>query len=113
MRRLVEFPLEDGDSIFVEVEDLSLGGGTRRGLSTSAVVERAQTSFEDALEKTRPIASGLIGQLREIGDSAIEPPDEIQVEFGLLLSAEAGAVLAAASATANFKVTMTWRKSQE
>ncbi len=110
MKRLVEFPSDGGGTIMVEVEDLAPAGQTRRGLSTSAVVERAQNSFEDALEKTRPIASGLIGRLREIGDSAVEPPDEIQVEFGLLLSAEAGAVLAAASATANFKVTMTWRK---
>ena len=113
MKRLVEFPSEGGDTIFVEVEDLALSGGTRRGLSTSTVVERAQTSFEEALEKTRPIASGLIGKLREMGDAAVVPPDDIQVEFGLLLSAEAGAVLAAASASANFKVTMTWRKSPE
>ena len=113
MKRLVEFPTEDGESIFVEVEDLAPVGGARRGLSTSSVVERAQTSFEDALEKTRPIASGLIGKLREMGDAAAVPPDDITVEFGLLLSAEAGAVLAAASATANFKVTMTWRKSSE
>ena len=113
MKRLVEFPTQGGDSIFVEVEDIAPVGGTRRSLSPSSVIERAQTSFEDALEKTRPIASGLIGKLREIGDSAVTPPDDIQVEFGLLLSAEAGAVLAAASATANFKVTMTWRKSPE
>ena len=45
-----------------------------------------------------------------LGDSAVESPDEVQVEFGLLLSAEAGAVLAAASATANYKVTMTWKR---
>jgi hypothetical protein len=32
------------------------------------------------------------------------------VEFGIVLSAEAGAVLAAASAAANYKVTMNWKK---
>ncbi len=110
MKRLVEFPSDSGEVILVEVEDVGLAGETRRGLSTSAVVERAQTSFEDALEKARPIASGLIGKLRSLGDSAVESPDEVQVEFGLLLSAEAGAVLAAASATANYKVTMTWKR---
>jgi hypothetical protein len=35
----------------------------------------------------------------------------VQVEFGLILSAEVGAVLAAASATANYKVTMIWKRS--
>src|SRR3712207_2358500 len=111
MKRLVEFPSETGAPILVEVEDVGLAGETRRGLSPSAVVERAQTSFEDALDKARPMASSLVKKLRDIGDSAGNPPNEVQVEFGIILSAEAGAVLAAASATANYKVTMTWKRS--
>ena len=107
MKRLVEFPSENGDVIMVETEDLGpTNGTTRRGLSSSAVVECAQTSFEDALEKAQPIATGLIGRLRSIADS----PDEVQVEFGLTLSANVGAVLVAAgSAGANYKVTLKWR----
>jgi hypothetical protein len=110
MTRLVEFPSDSGEPILVEVVDVRLGGETRRGLSTSAVVERAQTSFEDALEKARPMATSLVGKLRAMGDAAGNAPDEVQVEFGIILSAEAGAVLAAASATANYKVTMTWKR---
>jgi hypothetical protein len=110
MKRLMEFPSESGGPILVEVEDVGLGGETRRGLSTSAVVERAQTSFEDALERARPMASSLVGKLRAIGDTADNPPDEVQVEFGIVLNAEAGAILASASAGANYKVTMTWTR---
>jgi hypothetical protein len=110
MKRLVEFPSESGEPILVEVEDVGLAGETRRGLSTSAVVERAQTSFEDALDRARPMASGLVRKLRDIGDAAGNPPDEVQVEFGIVLSAAAGAVLASASAEANYKVTMTWKQ---
>lgn len=110
MRRLVEFPSETGEPILVEVEDVGLAGGTRRGLSTSAVLERAQTSFEDALDKARPMASSLVGKLHAIGDAAGNPPDEVQVEFGIVLNAEAGAILAAASAGANYKVTMSWKR---
>jgi hypothetical protein len=66
--------------------------------STSAVVERTQTCFEIGLDTARPVASGLIGKLRSIAD----PPDEVQVEFGLSLNANVGAVLVAgASAGAN------------
>jgi hypothetical protein len=111
MKRLVEFPSESGESILVEVEDVGLSGETRRGLSPSAVVERAQTSFEDAVEKAKPMATSLVGKLRAIGDAAGNPPDEVQVEFGIVLNAEAGAILAAASAGANYKVTMTWKRS--
>jgi hypothetical protein len=110
MKRLVEFPSNSGEPILVEVEDVGRSGETRRGLSTSAVLERAQTSFEDALEKAKPMATGLVGKLRAIGDAAGSPPDEVQVEFGIILNAEAGAVLASASAGANYKVTMTWKR---
>ena len=110
MKRLVEFPSDTGEPILVEVEDLGLSGEMRRGLSASAVVERAQTSFEDALEKARPMTTSLVGKLRAIGDAAGNPPDEVQVEFGIILNAEAGAVLASASAGANYKVTMTWKQ---
>jgi hypothetical protein len=54
MKRLVEFPSESGEPILVEVEDMGLAGETRRGLSTSAVVERAQTSFEEPWPGLRP-----------------------------------------------------------
>jgi len=57
------------------------------------------------------MATSLVGKLRAIGDAAA--PDEVQVEFGIVLSAEAGAVLAAASAGANYKVTMTWKRPPE
>jgi hypothetical protein len=110
MKRLVEFPLKTGETILVEVEDVGLGSETRRGLSPSSVVERAQTSFEDALDKARPMASSLVAKLHAIGDAAGNPPDEVQVEFGITLNAEAGAVLASASAGANYKVAMTWKR---
>ena len=51
----------------------------------------------------------MIERLRGIADS----PDEVQVEFGLTLNAQAGAVLAAASAGANYKVTLKWKKASE
>jgi Trypsin-co-occurring domain 1 len=47
----------------------------------------------------------------EHGDAAGNPPDEVQVELGIILNAEAGAILASASAGANYKVTMTWKRS--
>ncbi len=42
MRRLVKFPSGSGESILVEVEDVALAGETRRGLSSSAMVDRAR-----------------------------------------------------------------------
>lgn len=73
------------------------------------VPEKAHQSFEAALEKIRPAAQTIIAKLRALHD----PPDEIEVEFGLKMSAEAGAFIAAASTEANYKVTLTGKREQK
>jgi hypothetical protein len=104
MLQLVEFPLEDGGSVLIQVQDAAVGPVTR-GLGDRAVVERSQRTFEEAISRIQPAAQALLSRLRGLADT----PEEIGVEFGLELSTEAGAFIAAASATANFKVTLTWR----
>ncbi len=110
MRRLVEFPLEQGGSVLVESVEVASGGDVTRGLRPAAerVTEVANRSFEKAVASIQPAAQSLLGRLRTLGD----PPDEVQVEFGLDLHAEAGAFIAAASTGANFKVILTWHRQQ-
>jgi hypothetical protein len=40
-----------------------------------------------------------------------DPPDEIGIEFGVQLSAQTSAFIAAVAAEANFTVSMTWRRN--
>jgi hypothetical protein len=107
MKRLIEFPLEDGATILVEAEVPE-----ERGMIPAARGERgvlkAQQTFEAALDRIRPAAQVLIQKLRALHD----PPDEIQVEFGLSLNAQAGAFIAAASTEAHYKITLTWRREE-
>ncbi|MDW7991470.1 MAG: CU044_2847 family protein [Anaerolineae bacterium] len=108
MRRLVEFPLEDGTSVWVEVEEVE-GPGMVPAARGEGVPERARQTFEAALERVRPLAKAVICKLRTLAD----PPDEIdeiEVEFGLKLNAEAGAILAAAGTEAHYTVTLTWKR---
>jgi hypothetical protein len=107
MKRLVEFPLEDGTNILIEIDDVEQGGLVKASLSETVV--KAQQSLEKSLEKVKPAAQYIIKQIRELHDS----PDEVQVSFGLKLSADAGAVLASASAEANYTVTLKWAKEKE
>ncbi len=109
MNELVEFPVDGGGSVLVEVNAVSSTTGVRtRGRDGGAelVVERARHSFEDAIQSVEPATQALINRLRGMTES----PDEVHVEFGLDLHAEAGAFIAAASAAANFKVALTWRR---
>jgi len=107
MKRLVEFPLEDGSSMLVEVDEPEPEGGVVRAARPGEIVARSQQTFEQALEKVKPAAGLVIQKLRSLSD----PPDEIDVEFGLKLSAEAGAaLLAAAGVEANYRITLRWKK---
>ena len=104
MKRLVEFPLEDGNTVLVEVDEIFPPAENAPVGSTDAIVTKATHSLESALDKIKPAALALIATLRDFAES----PDEIGVEFGLKLSAEAGAFFAAVGAEANYKVTLKW-----
>jgi hypothetical protein len=108
MRRLVEFQLEDGGSVWVEVdvEDDEYG---RELVSGEVVPAKAAMSFEKAMDTVKPVAEAIIAKLRQLS----EPPHEMEVEFGLKMSAEAGAFVAAAGVEANYKVTLTWKRPLE
>lgn len=107
MKRLVEFPLDQGGSIIIEVDEPA-AGPTMRGLGKdrSALVEEADKTFEDATAAITPAARSLIARFRSIED----PPDEVGIEFGVQLSAQTWAFIASIAAEANFKVSMTWRR---
>ncbi len=108
MGQLVEFSLNDGSTILVEVHETTrTGGPVTRDFRGDQVTERARHTFEDAVQRIEPAAQAIITRLREMAQA----PDEVLVEFGLDLHAEAGAFIAAASAAANFKIAMTWRRT--
>jgi NTP-dependent ternary system trypsin peptidase co-occuring protein len=106
MKRLVEFPLEGGGVVPVEIDEAS-AGPTMRGLGKdrTTVAERADKTFEEATATVIPAADSLLARLR----GAHDPADEISIEFGVQLNAQTGAFIASAAVGANFKVSMTWR----
>ena len=65
-------------------------------------------AFEQALAKLKPMCAAIVRQIRD----AVEPPEEIEVEFGVKLSAEAGIILTSTSGEANLKVSVTWKKQE-
>lgn len=107
MKYLVEFPLEDGNTIVVEVNEWKEEDGTQRvARGVGEVLKQAPQTFEQALSKIRPATEKVITSLREL----IQKPDEVEMEFGFRLSAEAGVIITSASTEANYKVTLHWKE---
>lgn len=112
MKHLIEFPLEGGDSILIEVDtdEKKIGNldPVLRGEPREKVIERAGMTFQAAMDKVKPLAQTIITKLRGLHDS----PDEIEVVFGLKLNAEAGMVVAATGVEANYTVKLKWVKKE-
>jgi hypothetical protein len=110
MKRLVEFPFDQDGRVLVEVDDPP-GGSVTCGLgkNRSTLVEDADRTFEDATAAVIPAARSLIARPRAID----APPNEVGIEFGVQLSAQTEAFIAAVAAEANFKVSMTRRRRAE
>jgi hypothetical protein len=99
---LVEFPLQDGGAVYVEVEPAATDGPAVRGRGTPDVV-RAGETLEEALGSLGPMLSGLVERLR-----AAASPSSLEVEFSVKLTADAHLVVARAGGEANFRVTARW-----
>ena len=106
MSELIEYTLEDGSKLYVETVETADGTPLVEASRAGKAIKRASQSFSEALDTLKPAASAIIGKVRELSD----PPDSIAVEFGLTLTAEAGAYVAMLGTTANYKVTLTWTK---
>ena len=109
MKPLIAFPLDGDDSILVEVEELpalEVDEGLVANYPGQQVVVQARTSFAEAMDKIKPVAANIIGKVRELKDS----PDEVEVKFGVKMTAEMGAVIASANVAGNYEITLKWKK---
>ena len=104
MKRIVEFPLENGDSILVEVDEPALTDD-RIGIRDE-LVQKAHQTFESALNKVEPVANAVITKVRSLN----QPADEVEVKFGVKMSAELGAVIASGNGEVNYEITLKWNR---
>ena len=101
MGTIARMPLEGGGSILVETSSVS-DGPVKAGRLGDAIQD-LPNDLDKILAPVTDAARAILGQLRKAA------PDEAGVEFGLDLSAQAGAVITKTTASCHLKVTLTWR----
>jgi Trypsin-co-occurring domain 1 len=105
---LIEVPVDGGGRLLVQATDDELPGSLElAALRPGHVVARAGESLEQALDEVKPALRAVAGRLRAMA------PDELTVEFGIVLGAETGVVVAKGSADVHFTVSLTWRRPEE
>jgi hypothetical protein len=104
MKRLVEFPLQEGGSVVVQIDEPDIGGSVRAARGDT--IEQAKETLEDALDKVLPAARNVVERLQGMR------PNEIEVNFGISLSFKAGAFITAGT-DANFGITVRWTGKTE
>ncbi|MBT1003139.1 hypothetical protein KIH31_11025 [Paenarthrobacter sp. DKR-5] len=86
--------------VLVEVEDNSYG--VEHPLRNEHGIVDAGRRFEDALSVVRSIARATVESLSEL------PAGKVEVQFGVKLAGEAGALVAKSSHEGHFAVKLSW-----
>ena len=101
MARYVRYETEDGTDLIFEKPAAAESEGEER-VAAEDEVEEAGKSFEEALQRVKPMAERVIQQMQELS------PGGIEVQFGVLMTGSLGAVFASAEASGHFQVTLKW-----
>jgi hypothetical protein len=97
---VVRYQVGADSSVLVEVDEDTFG------------VEEVSRTSDGVLEAGRRLES-VLGGVRDAAQATLDAlkalsPETVQVEFGIKLAGEAGAMIAKASAEGHFTVTLSW-----
>ncbi len=107
MPTYIEYDLEDGGTLLVEVKDAE-GGVQKAARGNGSVVIKATKKFRAALTSIKHSATLLRQELDEL------KADEVEVKFGLTTTGELGNfAIGKVGVEANYEVTLKWKNSGE
>jgi NTP-dependent ternary system trypsin peptidase co-occuring protein len=95
----LELPIDGTDTIKVEISQEGLVRA-----SAGDVIGKATERLDDAVARVFRMGQQVVRRARDVP----EPPDSIDVELGLKLTAKTGFVIAESSGEATFKITLKW-----
>jgi hypothetical protein len=103
MEQLLQFE-SGGGPVLVEVADDE--PGIERAARIDDVVIKARVGLESAMDQVRAVANATLGKLQDLA----QQPEQVEVEFGIRLNAEAGAVIARTQAEGHLQVKLAWTR---
>ncbi|GAA3167161.1 hypothetical protein GCM10017688_13700 [Streptomyces ramulosus] len=104
MQDLARMPLEGGGTILFEAAP-AVDGPVKVGRIAETIQELPQT-LQATLAPVRETARTVLRELRQAG------PEEVEVEFGVNLSAKAGAVITGGEGAVHMTVRLKWHREE-
>jgi hypothetical protein len=98
----MQIDLADDGHVFVDVDET--GPGVARAARVGDVIKSSMSSIEAALTPVCDTAAAAMRAFR----TRLPAPEEIEIGFGVRLTAEAGAVIAKSGVEAHLNVTVRW-----
>lgn len=108
-RKVVEIEI-NGEQIYFETDDAFSENDTIK-VGVEDAIENATGTFKKALSTIRLVVASTVQQVRDF-DRAIAP-DEFELQFGIKISGEYGAVVAKASGESQLQIKMTYKHKKE
>jgi len=102
---LVRYELSEGEYVLIEL-DSEAYGYEQCAREADGVIKAGRT-LESAFKQIAPTARAILTSVEDLRAS------EVDVEFGLKVAGEVGAVLARSSAEGHFSLRMTFRRQTE
>lgn len=108
MKRLFELPLVDGTTVTVEVDESQQPQGYKKASSAGEKSGKVSKTLEESLLTLKPAIERIRQALNDINN-----PSTVEVEFGIKIAGEAGAVFSSISTEAQFTVKLTWENKKD
>jgi hypothetical protein len=105
-KQLLKFELEDGTPFFFEVETKPNAGPDLAANPGEKLIADAEKSFDDLLGVVGPVTRNLVDRLKS---GLTKDASEVEVKFGLKLTAGTDLVFATAGGEVNFEITLKWK----
>ncbi|WP_406091068.1 CU044_2847 family protein [Streptomyces sp. NBC_01013] len=102
MAALMQFTTDSGETVTVEVDRHT--PGAQLVARDGHALARAERTFDEALQGIRSAAESALAVFR---DGTLKP-DGVELEFGVKITAEAGAVIAKSALEGHLTVKLSW-----
>jgi hypothetical protein len=105
-KEIAEFKLDDGTPFLIEIQP-SDNSSVERATNLDIDVVKAKQTFETALGQVIPVASAALERIRT---GLKTPASDVELKFGVKLTAETGAIIASVGGEVNFEITLKWKQ---